>query len=411
MFDLLRSTARSLRAHALRFSLTSLGVVWGAFMLTFLSGMMAGVEEHFRAELEEVGPKVIYMGPGSILKNRVGERGARVVEFENEDVGSLVSLDSVEEASPNLIMWSQIVRAGRRTKLLHTLGASEQSQNIRNFEVREGRFLSKLDVDRRARVAYLGARAAERLFGREPVLNRTIQINDVTFRVIGIGVAKGDQLVNTGMPDDLMIVIPYTTAQRWFTQTDKLEEIMFAPRIRELGWQSIRQARQIMGLHHDFDPDIQTALWTFNFYEILKTVYGLLFALRFFLAAAGVVTLLVGAVSIMNIMLVVVGERVQEIGLRKAVGASSRAIFLQFVAEAGAVCGISGLVGAGLGTLLTQAVERLAPGGSTLGSPPVLDPVNVAIITISLAAVGMVAGVAPALRASRIPPAQALRAL
>jgi putative ABC transport system permease protein len=232
----------------------------------------------------------------------------------------------------------------------------------------------------------------------------------VNFRVIGVSVAKGDQLINTGMPDDLLVIVPYTAAQRWFSQSDRVPELILSPVERERGWESIRQARQLLALHHDFDPDLETAVWAFNVYDVLKMLYGMMGALRFFLISAGVITLLVGAVGVMNIMLVVVGERVNEIGLRKAVGASSRAIFVQFLAEAVAVCGLSGVSGAAIGVATTQLLARAMPAENPLASPPILDPLTVAAIALSLAFVGVIAGVVPARRAARIPPAEALRA-
>ena len=165
-----------------------------------------------------------------------------------------------------------------------------------------------------------------------------------------------------------------------------------------------------MGLHHDFDPALETALSFMNLYEALLDIYNMQIAQRLFLIVAGVITLLVGAVGVMNIMLVVVGERVNEIGLRKAIGGTSRAIFVQFLTEAVAVCGVSGLVGTGLGVAATQLLGAVSPPGTPTASPPVLDPVTVSAVALSLVIVGLVAGVAPALRAARVPPAEALRA-
>lgn len=406
--DLARETLRSLRAHALRYGLTSLGIVWGAFMLTYLSASMEGTERHFMGAMEKLGPRIVFMGGGVVLKQRVGERGARSVELEDEDSLRMGSLAVVESASPRIELWSEMVRVGRRTKLLRVEGVNEHAESIRSFRAAQGRFLSRLDVAEGARVAFLGSEAAERLFGRAPAVGRRISIGAASFRVIGVAEPKGMQLINTIDPDDRKILIPYTTAQRWITREEKLEELMFAPRRAELSVQAVQRVREITAPHHDFAPGAETALWFFDIQEALELVGGLLGALRLFNVVAGVATLLVGAIGVMNIMLVIVGERRAEIGLRKAVGATSRAIFLQFLVESTSVCLLSGLVGAGLGITLAQLVAKLAPD-TPFASTPVLDLLTVVTLTAALIAVGIVAGVAPALRASQVPPAEALR--
>jgi len=408
--DLLLSTLQSLRAHALRFALTSLGIVWGAFLLTFLTASMRGTEEHFTRELEEVGPKVVVLWPGSVLENRVGQRGARSVVLEDEDVERLRSLRSIENASPDLKLWSQIVRARGRTKLFAINAVSSEAAEIRNLRPAQGRFVTELDVERRARVAFLGAVAAERLFGAAPALGRRIQVEGVSFEVVGVGVAKHDQMIGVNGWDDWIVFVPWTTAQRWLLHSDEITQVSFAPLDRDASSETIRETREILALHHDFAPDLDTALSYFDVHEILSIVFTLFAAFRVFLLSAGLVTLLVGAVGVMNIMLVVVGERTAEIGLRKAVGATHRAIFTQFLAEATAVCAASGIVGALLGIGLTKLIAAISPPESPLASPPLLDPFAITVVVGSLVGVGIVAGVLPALRAARIPPAEALRA-
>lgn len=408
--DLLLETVRNLRAHALRFALTSLGIMWGALMLTLLSANMAGVNQHFRSELLEIGPKVVLVWPGYVLKNRIGERGARLVELDADDIARVGELNSVERVAPDLVLWSQIVRAGRRTKLLAVNGATEQTRVIRAFEVAAGRFLTSTDVERGALVAFLGAQAAERLFGRERAVGKTIQIESISFRVIGVSVSKGDQLIGVNGSDDHVVMIPYTTLQRHFMHDDQVRQFIFAPATREGSFEAVRHTKQIIGLHHDFDPDANTALAHLNLYEVLKGIFAMMGALQLFQIAAGVITLFVGAVGVMNIMLVVVGERTNEIGLRKAIGASTRSIFLQFMAEAVSVAVLSGLLGAALGIGLSQFLATFQPPGSPASSPPIFDPLTLSAVVVSLSIVATVAGVAPAVRAARIPPAQALRA-
>jgi putative ABC transport system permease protein len=407
--DLLVATLQSLRAHGLRFALTSLGIVWGAFLLTFLTSSMRGTEDHFTRELEEVGPKVVVLWPGSVLEDRVGERGARAIRLEPEDVERLHELRAIENLSPDLKLWSMIVRARGRTKLFAVNGVGAEASAIRRLVPAEGRFLSQLDVERSARVAYLGAVAAERLFGGAGALGRRIQIESVSFEVVGVGVAKHDQMIGVNGWDDWIVFVPWTAAQRWLLHSDEVTQVSFAPVRREGSRDAIREARELLALHHHFAPDLDTALSFFDVHEILSIVFGLFTAFRVFLLSAGVVTLLVGAVGVMNIMLVVVGERTAEIGLRKAVGARDRAIFVQFLAEAAAVCGASGVAGALLGIGFTKLVAWLSPPEGPLASPPLLDPFAIAVVVAGLVGVGIVDGVLPAVRAARIPPAEALR--
>jgi putative ABC transport system permease protein len=369
---------------------------------------MGGVRSHFVREIEEVGPKIVYMGGGVVLDDRVGARGARRVELEDEDVARVESLASVEAATPNVRLRNEPVRRGRRSKLLNVAGYDHDAGRIRNLVAAEGRFLSPLDVERGARVAFLGPEAKRRLFGAEPALGGRIAIGSQPFEVIGVGVSKGEQLTDVGNPDDQLVVVPYTTALRWLARSDVVEEFMLAPRVRERGGESIEQARAVVGLHHDFAPGQETALWAGDMWDALKLIYGMFYAMQGFFVVAGTITLLVGAVGVMNIMLVVVGERTAEVGLRKALGARGRDIFLQFLLEALAVAGLASALGVGGGLLLLRAVAPVfAAGGIQLSAAP--DALTIAAVAGALVLVALLAGVAPAVRASRIPPAEALR--
>jgi putative ABC transport system permease protein len=409
MADLLGETLRSLRAHALRFVLTSLGVAWGALLLTYLSAQMGGVRSHFQHEIEEIGPKLVFMGAGVVLDDRVGERGSRRVELEAKDVTRIESLDSVDGSTPSIELPNEPVRRGRRSKLLHVMGYDHDAGSIRNLVAAEGRFLSRIDVERAARVAFLGPEAKRRLFGSEPALGGRIAIGSQLFTVVGVGVSKGEQLSNVGNPDDQMVIVPYTTAMRWLQQSDAVVEFMLAPRHRERGAESIQQTRRLTGLHRHFGPDQDTALWASDMWDVLKLVYGMFYALQGFFIVAGTITLLVGAVGVMNIMLVVVGERTAEVGLRKALGARGRDIFLQFLLEALAVATLASGLGVVGGLLALRATApAFAKAGIVIPTSP--DALTIVAVSAALALVAVVAGVAPAVRAARIPPAEALRA-
>ena len=228
--------------------------------------------------------------------------------------------------------------------------------------------------------------------------------------MVGVLVEKGDQLMDSGDPDDLNVIVPYTTAMRWLTRSDEIDHFIFAPRTKQASWTAIDQVRELTALNQGYDPGIETAMWAFNIQESLNMLRGIFLGLRVFMLVAGLVTLFVGAVGVMNIMLVVVGERTQEIGVRKSVGATSGRIFVQFLAEAAVVSTASGVAGAATGLGLVQLMATFVPEGTAYLSPPVFDPITTTAMTASLIGVGVVAGVVPAIRAARTPPAEALRA-
>jgi putative ABC transport system permease protein len=410
LFDLLLQTLRSLRAHALRFTLTSLGIFWGAAMLTFLSASSTGIEDSFRQQLARTGPKVVWVMPGVVIKDRVGERGARVLEFEAEDVERVARLDIAEQASVDTELWNRLVRAGRRTKLLTVSGLDAAGAEIRNFQTAAGRMFLPYEVERGSRVAFLGADSAERLFGRAPAVGKTIHIDSVPFRVVGVAHRKGDQLIYFGDADDRIVLVPQTAARRWLSHTDVIQKFLVAPRTREESEIAIQGIRSVLSLHHRFEPASELALAFVNVKEVTNILDALFLGLKVFLVGVGLVTLLVGAVGVMNIMLVVVGERIQEIGLRKAIGASNRAVFALFVTEAAAVSTLSGVCGSVAGLGLIELVGIATPADSRITSQPVFDLQTTLLVVVSLILVGMVSGFLPALRAARVAPAESLRA-
>ncbi|MEW6270257.1 MAG: ABC transporter permease [Thermodesulfobacteriota bacterium] len=408
--DLLSTTLRSVWAHAFRFALTALGIVWGAAMLTYLSAMADGYDRHFEAQIDKLGQRIVFLFPGVATKLHVGQRGARPVELEREDVDRVAALHAVERAAPNLWLGPRVVRAAGRTKLVHTYGGSEETAALRSFEMAAGRFLGRRDVDLARNVVVLGPRAAERLFAGAPAVGRTVHVEGIPFEVIGVARAKGDQLLFMGPLDDEVAFVPFTTARTWFTRTDVVDQLVFAPLTREGSWDAVRLVRATLGRHHGFRQDDDAAMGYFNVQEAVDIVHGLLLALRLFLTAASLVTLFAGAVGVMNIMLVMVAERTREIGLKKAIGASNRRIFLEVVAETLLVTALAGLVGVLLAWLGVELSARGIAPGQTMQGPPLLAARRVVVILVTLIGVALASAVLPALRAIRTDPASALRA-
>lgn len=408
--DLLITTARSLWTDRFRFGLTALGIVWGAMMLTYLSATADGYDRHFEVQLEKLGQRIVFLFPGVATKKHVGQRGGRPVELEREDLERIAALHAVERVAPNVWLGPRVMRAAGRTKLVFTFGGSEETAALRNFELAQGRFLSRRDVDVEASVVVLGPRAAERLFGGATAVGRTVHLEGIPFRVIGVAQPKGDQILYMGPPDDEIAFIPYTTARTWLTRLDVLDQVAFAPMTREGSWDAVRLVRAALGRHHGFRQDDDAAMGYFNVQEPVDIVRGLLLAMRLFLSAASLVTLVAGAIGVMNIMLVMVAERTREIGLKKAIGAPNRRVFAEVVTETLAVTVLAGALGILIAWLGVELSARGIAAGQTMQAVPALELRRVVVIFATLVAVALASAVLPALRAIRTDPASALRA-
>lgn len=247
--ELATETWRNVRAHAMRFALTSLGVFWGVMMLTYLTAISSGYDRHFGEMVESVGQRIIYLFAGAITKDNSGQRSSRDVVFEIEDVERVAGLASVDRAASNLWLGVRVFRAQSRSKLIWTYGADENTTAIRNFEVAEGRAISRDDVLDRREVVFLGHTAAERIFGQTSAVGRTVRIESVPYRVIGVSTQKGEQMVALGPRDDELAMIPISTAKRWLSHDDNVGNIIFEPISREASWQSVDDARELLGLH------------------------------------------------------------------------------------------------------------------------------------------------------------------
>ncbi len=404
-----REVARSLRTHALRFGLTALGIIWGVAMLVFLLAAADGYESNFETQLAEVGPRAIFLFAGNVTRQTVGQRAARPVELELEDLERLERLEAIERAAPHVPLGPRLMRAAGRSKLVWTYGVSADTLVIRSFRIESGRPLQRREVDAGARVVVLGAKVARRLFADAEAVGHVVHIDGLPFAVIGVTAPKDDQVIYIGPADDEVAMIPITTAERRFLRDDVLREVVLMPRTREESWDATQAARALLGFHHGFRSGDRGAMGDFNVEEIRQLVAPLYMGLRLFLTAASVVTLLVGAVGVMNIMLVVVTERTREIGLRKAIGGSPRAIFAQFLAETLTICIAAGVAGALLGWIAVMAFAQAVGTGSVMNAPPLLLPERVVMVMGSLVGVGVAAGVLPALRAARVDAAVSLR--
>lgn len=384
-------------ANRLRSFLTVLGVVIGVLSVVLLVAIGVGARDEVLSGVEELGSNLLFVAPGTFQFGSVPS----LSKFTLDDVQALErELDGRAAISGNLASGEQ-VRAGMGSgapestqAFASVLGVTASFDRVVSRPLARGEFLTDSDIATGRRVAVLGADAADGLFGGQDPIGKSVTIAGLRFRVIGVVERLGAAL---GVQRDSEILIPITAAQRMFG-TRRVDTIFVkAPNADDITAVA-EQVRSVLGQR--LDPSDFSVLTQD---QILGVVGDILEVLTAVLAAIAGISLLVGGIGVSNIMLVSVQERTREIGLRKALGARTRDITVQFLMEAIALCGLGGVIGIGLGIGLARLATALTPLPATVTWWSVALAFGVSVI------VGIAFGVYPARRAGRLDPVVALR--
>jgi putative ABC transport system permease protein len=402
--EALRIALRGLRANRLRSVLTMLGIIIGVASVILLvaigNGVQSSVNEKIQplANLITIVPSVGNVPGGAPPKDLID---ADVMALQDPTLSHDIA--AVVPATTGKALIETDVYKFRAT----VVGSTDRWLEVNNQDMAAGSFFDLAQVRSAARAVVLGPSVASYLFGTDPAaaLNHTVRINHQTFRVIGV-------MQSVGQPGDSFAVMPLNTARRYiFGGGDKLNEIIVqAAQAATVPAAQDEVIRILSERHHikdtakrDFEvQSLRSRLDTFN--QILRI-------LTLFTAAVAAISLIVGAIGVLNIMLVSVTERTREIGIRKAIGATRRAILEQFLIESLVLAGLGGLVGIVVGIGLSVLGAAVAPAlGPTFATftPAVTIPSVVISFAISLA-IGLIAGGYPANRAARLRPIEALR--
>jgi putative ABC transport system permease protein len=389
------------------------GIAWGVASLLLLIGLGEGFRSGQRRSLSQIGTDFIMMFGGTIPALPGQHTGMQPYKLTLSDANTIRAEAKYVRNATALINRGDLKQVSEFSSSGGAvMGVEVNFPEIRHLPIAEGRFLNTDDLSQRRQVVVLGQKNNKLLFPGRPSLGAFITINGYRFQVIGVAekIGRGN---NDG--DNQKIYIPLSTMLELFPLVgdnipqDSITSIQYRPITADQNETAKTEVHRIIGQRHGFDPTLKDAFEEWDTIKSQRTV-GLIFtAMDVFLGGVGVVTLALGAVGIINIMLVTVTERTREIGLRKALGATNRSILVQFFLEGLLLTGLSGVIGI-VGASALMFVLGAAMGNNQMGfDPPRLVPWSAAMALLTLTLCGIVAGIYPASRAAALEPVEALR--
>jgi putative ABC transport system permease protein len=395
----------SLSANKLRSGLTILGIVIGVAAVIAMLAVGDGAQQTITGSISGIGTNLLFVFSGN--QQQDVRNGQPLTLSDAQALADQFQAPAVQAVAPVLQGNNLSVTVGGEQTTTTVNGVTPEYALVRNYHMTEGEFISQENELGNASVAILGPQVADKLFGRhDGVTGETVRIEGQPFRVIGVLESKGGSSFGS---QDNVVLIPFTTAQaRLIHRQNNRVDVIFVEAVNsEVVNEASEQIKEIIrSRHHIFlGADDFTVFSQADFVQTAQTITGVF---TIFIGGVAGISLLVGGIGIMNIMLVSVTERTREIGLRKALGARRRDILIQFLTESSLLSLLGGIIGIGLGWLLSTLIGRIAAANNTPFTPSVgLNAILLA--TLFSTAVGLFFGIYPASRAAGLEPVEALR--
>ncbi len=409
--DLLADTLRTIWAHKLRTFLTMFGIVWGIVSITLMVAAGDGFRDGQEKVAEQFGKNILIFFPGRTSMQAGGTRAGRQVTFAAGDA-AVVRAEATDcsVVVPELGRTLQVRSAFNSASLLVTASDPEFA-GVRTIPVGQGRFYNGEDNRLGRRVAFIGGDAKTQLFAGREAMGETISIAGLPFTIIGVMEKKEEDSSYDGR-DVSKIFIPFGAMLRDFprlppAKPDDIDRMLVAPPDLDHYAACKLEARRALARLHDYEPADEEAAYCWDTVENTRNFTMMTEGMKYFLGAVGIVTLFLGGIGVMNVMLVAVRERTREIGVRKAVGATSPAILRQFFTEALIIVFLSGGIGMGIAFGICALVNMLPMPRYFSG---LLATWQTAVLSFGLLSlVAVLAAIYPASRAAAVDPIEALR--
>ena len=389
--------------------LTGFGVFWGIFMLVTLMGGGEGLKEILQKNFSGFATNSGFIWAQPTTKVHKGFRKGRVWTLNNHDVERILLLvPGVDVVSPQLTMWGQTAVKDEQKSSCIVDGLRPDMQKVSEPLLRYGRYLNDMDLLQRRKVCIIGKKVYKNLFpgGGNPC-GEYIKVGNIYYQIVGVDYQTSNVSINGSSEEK--VTIPLTVYQSVFHKGDQVEEICFTAKPGVTVSSITPKIRQVIGRAHYVSPDDEKSIMVFNTEVMFGMLDNLFNGVNFLILLVGIGTVLAGAIGVSNIMMVTVRERTTEIGIRRAIGATPRTILGQIISESIILTAVAGMSGILLGVMVLQMLELGNTEDGILAAHFQIGFWPALLAVVLLTVLGVLAGLAPALRAMSIKPVDAMR--